>query len=69
MAATWMPPSPPPMSLQRRRVLNQHGAQHLFLSDKTIARHLSNIFTKTGVSTRAATTAFAFEHDMIHRYS
>ncbi len=33
---------------------NKEVAAALFLSDKTIARHLSNIFTKTGVSTRAA---------------
>ncbi|MEY2571327.1 MAG: hypothetical protein QOE63_1677 [Acidimicrobiaceae bacterium] len=48
---------------------NKEVANVLFLSDKTIARHLSNIFTKAGVSTRAAATAFAFEHDMIHRGS
>jgi DNA-binding CsgD family transcriptional regulator len=46
---------------------NKEVAIVLFLSDKTIARHLSNIFTKAGVSTRAAATAFAFEHDMIPR--
>jgi len=46
---------------------NKEVAGALFLSDKTIARHLSNIFTKVGVSTRSAATAFAFEHDMIHR--
>jgi DNA-binding CsgD family transcriptional regulator len=46
---------------------NKEVASVLFLSDKTIARHLSNIFTKAGVSTRAAATAFAFEHDLIHR--
>lgn len=46
---------------------NKEVAAALFLSDKTIARHLSNIFTKAGVSTRTAATAFAFEHDMIHR--
>jgi ATP/maltotriose-dependent transcriptional regulator MalT len=46
---------------------NKQAAAALFLSDKTIARHLSNIFTKVGVSTRAAATAFAFDHDLIHR--
>jgi DNA-binding CsgD family transcriptional regulator len=46
---------------------NKEVAGALFLSDKTIARHLSNIFTKAGVSTRSAATAFAFEHDMMHR--
>jgi ATP/maltotriose-dependent transcriptional regulator MalT len=33
----------------------------LYLSEKTVARHLSNIFVKTGVSSRSAATAFAFE--------
>ena len=48
---------------------NKEVAVALFLSDKTVARHVSNIFTKIGVSTRAAATAFAFEHDMTHRPS
>jgi DNA-binding NarL/FixJ family response regulator len=39
------------------------------LSEKTIERHLSNIFTKIGVSTRAAATAFAFEHQIVGRSS
>jgi ATP/maltotriose-dependent transcriptional regulator MalT len=46
---------------------NKEVAAALFLSDKTIARHLSNIFTKAGVASRAAATAFAFEHDLIDR--
>ena len=46
---------------------NKEIATALFLSDKTIARHLSNIFTKIGVSSRAAATAFAFEHNLIVR--
>lgn len=46
---------------------NKEVAAALFLSDKTIARHLSNIFTKVNVSTRAAATAFAFEHNMMLR--
>ena len=45
---------------------NKEVATTLFLSDKTVARHLSNIFTKVGVSTRAAATAFAFEHGLVH---
>ncbi|MGH9233299.1 MAG: LuxR C-terminal-related transcriptional regulator [Acidimicrobiales bacterium] len=39
----------------------QIGAE-LSLSGKTITRHLSNIFAKIGVSSRAGATAFAFEH-------
>jgi DNA-binding CsgD family transcriptional regulator len=46
---------------------NKEVAAALFLSDKTIARHLSNIFTKAGVSSRAAATAFAFEHHVMDR--
>lgn len=37
-------------------------AAELDLSEKTIARHVSNIFTKIDVRSRAAATAFAFEH-------
>ncbi len=48
---------------------NKAIAAQLFLSDKTVARHLSNIFTKVDVATRAAATAFAFEHGMIRRGS
>lgn len=41
---------------------NQEIAAVLFLSEKTVARHLSNIFTKLGVASRTAAAAFAFEH-------
>jgi DNA-binding CsgD family transcriptional regulator len=44
---------------------NRQIAARLFLSEKTVARHLSNIFTKTDVSTRSAATAFAFEHHLV----
>jgi DNA-binding NarL/FixJ family response regulator len=40
-------------------------AAELFLSEKTVARHLSNIFTKLGVSSRAAATAYAYRHDLV----
>jgi len=41
---------------------NRQIADELFLSQKTVARHLSNIFTKVGVTTRTAAARFAFEH-------
>ena len=44
---------------------NRAIADELFLSEKTVHRHLSNIFTKLDVSSRAAATAFAFQHDLV----
>lgn len=44
---------------------NSDIAEALFLSAKTVSRHLSNIFTKIDVSSRAAATAFAFEHGVV----
>jgi DNA-binding CsgD family transcriptional regulator len=43
---------------------NRAIASELFLSEKTVARHVSNIFTKLGVTTRSAATAFAFQHQL-----
>ena len=44
---------------------NKAIAAELCLSDRTIERHLSNIFTKLDLSTRAAATAWAYKHDLI----
>ncbi len=44
---------------------NKEIAAKLSLSDKTVARHLSNIFTKIDVTTRSAATAFAFAHHIV----
>ncbi len=38
---------------------NRQVADRLFLSERTVARHLSNIFVKTGATTRTAAAAFA----------
>jgi ATP/maltotriose-dependent transcriptional regulator MalT len=46
---------------------NREIAAELYLSEKTVARHLSNIFTKIGVSSRASATAYAYEHRIIKR--
>ena len=40
-------------------------AADLFLSEKTVARHVSNIFGKLGVGTRTAVAAYAFEHGLV----
>jgi DNA-binding CsgD family transcriptional regulator len=41
---------------------NRQVALDLHLSERTVARHLSNIFTKIGVTSRTAAAAFAHEH-------
>ena len=44
---------------------NREIAQKLVISEKTVERHLSNIFTKLGVSNRAGATAYAYDHHLI----
>jgi len=44
---------------------NRAIAGHLSISEKTVARHVSNIFTKLDLSSRAAATAYAYEHKLL----
>jgi DNA-binding CsgD family transcriptional regulator len=44
---------------------NRVIADQLFISEKTVARHVSNIFGKIAVTSRAAATAYAYEHDLV----
>jgi DNA-binding CsgD family transcriptional regulator len=44
---------------------NKVIAKELFLSEKTVDRHVSNIFAKINVASRAAATAYAYEHKLV----
>jgi DNA-binding CsgD family transcriptional regulator/tetratricopeptide (TPR) repeat protein len=44
---------------------NRDIAADLVLAAKTVDRHVSNIFAKLGVSSRAAATAFAYQHQLV----
>jgi ATP/maltotriose-dependent transcriptional regulator MalT len=45
-------------------VTNRDIAKALVISEKTVARHVANIFVKLDVSSRSAATAFAFANDL-----
>jgi ATP/maltotriose-dependent transcriptional regulator MalT len=65
----------PPAALTRRECevlrlvatgqTNRQIADALVVSEHTVARHLQNIFTKLGLSSRAAATAYAYEHRLV----
>ncbi|MCD2443641.1 LuxR C-terminal-related transcriptional regulator [Agromyces sp. SYSU K20354] len=44
---------------------NRAIASELYLSEKTVAHHLSNVFVKLGLASRAALTAYAYEHAIV----
>ncbi len=48
-----------------RGATNREVAQQLHLSDKTVGRHLANIYAKLGVSTRTAAANWAFQHGVL----
>jgi DNA-binding NarL/FixJ family response regulator len=53
------------LALVARGQTNRAIAAELSISEKTVARHLANMFTKLGLSSRAAATAYAYEHDLL----
>jgi DNA-binding NarL/FixJ family response regulator len=46
---------------------NREVAAALVLSEKTVGRHLANIYTKLAVSSRTAAVAWAFENVALHK--
>ena len=53
------------LRLLSRGATNKAIAAELVLSVRTVDRHVSNIFAKLGVSSRAAATAYAHEHGVV----
>jgi DNA-binding NarL/FixJ family response regulator len=43
---------------------NADVADELVISINTVARHMTNIFNKTGAANRAEAAVFAVEHDL-----
>jgi DNA-binding NarL/FixJ family response regulator len=68
-------PPPPPGHLTERELevlrlvatgrTNRQIASELVISTHTVARHLQNIYVKLDLSSRAAATAYAYEHDLV----
>ena len=44
---------------------NREMGEILFISPKTVGRHVENIYAKIGVSTRAGATVYAMEHRLL----
>jgi DNA-binding NarL/FixJ family response regulator len=53
------------LRLVARGKTNRGIAQELVVSDKTVASHVSHIFTKLAVTSRSAATAYAYDHNLV----
>lgn len=53
------------LALISRGLTNREMAERLFISPKTVGRHVENIYTKIGVSSRAAAAIYAMEHRLL----
>jgi DNA-binding NarL/FixJ family response regulator len=53
------------LRLVARGATNRQIAEALVISEHTVARHVQNIYGKLRLGSRAAATAFAFEHDLV----
>ncbi|MFC0457738.1 LuxR C-terminal-related transcriptional regulator [Arthrobacter liuii] len=51
--------------LVAKGLTNRGVAEELVLSEKTIARHLANVYRRLGIASRAAATAYAYDHGLI----
>ena len=64
-AGTLTPREAEVLRLVSTGLTNRGIADRLSLSEKTVARHLSNIFGKLALSSRSAATAYAFQNGLI----
>ena len=53
------------LRLVARGRTNREIASTLFISDRTVERHVSNIFNKLDLPSRSAATAYAYEHQLL----
>jgi predicted ATPase/DNA-binding CsgD family transcriptional regulator len=53
------------LKLVAKGLTNARIAQELFISPRTVDRHLNSIYRKVGISSRAAATRFAAEHNLL----
>lgn len=70
MASTDTPAGLTPREVEVVRLVaagrtNHEIAETLVISDKTVARHLHNVFTKLDLPNRSAATAWAYEHGLV----
>jgi HD-GYP domain-containing protein (c-di-GMP phosphodiesterase class II) len=54
------------LCLLARGLSNRDVGRHLFISPKTVGRHVEHIYQKLGVSSRAAAAMFAAQNDLLH---
>ena len=74
-ALTGRPPSAEGLSDRERAVLahlaagesNKEIAEALMVTPHKVRRHVEHIFTKLGVTSRAAATAYAYRHGLLER--
>jgi DNA-binding NarL/FixJ family response regulator len=53
------------LRLLARGLTNREVGETLFISVKTVGRHVENIYGKIGVSTRAGAAVYAMEHRLL----
>lgn len=53
------------LQLVAKGLTNREIASRLFLSEKTVANHMTSIFNKTGTNNRASATAFALQNSLV----